>query len=328
MSVISVTITESAEQVVSGIPKTVSISANVPSTIFYTLDGTEPNLFSNIYVGPLSLPNNSLSVVLKVLATDGVDYSLVVTETYATNILNNARLPHSSTDAKAGSIIPGLYPFGTNSAPESTTYFNPGDAGITVNNTDLPSTPTAFDADGYGAAFTNQPYNTENYSIVYPTRDSQGNLNLGVGNLPPGVKVIAEPAIPEYTSQFSKMFDPRAFVIFQDFDQENPDDPPQINRQFFTLEDPNKSRDGNHYFTSGLDAPPVSGTFLRSHYNPRDNTMTYYYLDTWTNKWIISKAPYKPTGTFDGNLSGIALSKQKGAGFIFEWRNFARRVLF
>lgn len=328
MTVISVSITESEEQVVAGIPKTVSISTNVVSTIFYTLDNTNPNLFSNIYTGPIFLPIAALSVTLKVLATNGVDYSVMAAETYQTNILKNIRLPHSATTAQPESKLAGSYPFGTNSIEPTVAYLSPGDAGITVYNQDLPATPTGFDGDGNGTGFTNDPYNTENYSIVYPTTNAVGESKLGVGNLPAKVTVLQEPTIPEFTSQFTSTFDPRAFVIFQDFENENPEDPPNINRQHFSLEDPNKTRDGNYYFSAGLDMPPTSGTFLRSHYNPRDNTMNYYYIDTWTNKWIISKSPYKPNGTFDGNLSGVSLSKGKGAGFVFEWMNFARRVLF
>lgn len=328
MSVISVSITESEDQIVAGIPKSVTISTNVPSTIFYTLDGSDPDLFSNIYTGTLFLPLDKLSVTLKVLATNGIDYSVVVSEIYETDMLENARLPHSATSAPAGSNIEDLYPFGTNPIQPDATYLNPADAGITVYNPELSATPTGFNGDGYGTGFTNEPYNTENYSILYSTTNAEGEIKTGVGNLPASVKILEEPAIPEYTSQFTNTFDPRAFVIFQDFDKENPEDPPNINRQFFTLEDSNTARDGNNYFTTGLDAPPVNGTFLRSHYNPRDNTMTYYYLDTWTNKWIISKTPYKPTGPFNGNLSGVALSKQKGAGFVFQWMPFTRRVLF
>ena len=328
MPVISVTITESEEQVVSGIPKTVSLSTNVAATIFYTLDGADPNLFSNIYVSPIYLPTNSLSIVLKVLATDGVNYSVIVTESYTTNILNNTRLPHSATDNPPGSNIPNLYPYGTNDNPPTNKYYSPGDAGVTVNNPDLPVIATGYDGDGYETGFTNQPYNIENYNIPYSINNYLGQTGPGIGTLPASVKVLSEPVIPETTSQFTNTFDPRAFVIFQDFEKENPEDPPQINKQFFSLEDPNKTRDGNHYYTSGLDAPPVSGTFLRAHYNPRDNTITHYHLDTWSNKWIISKAPYKPTGSFDGNMGGMVMPRERGVGKIFEWRPFARRVLF
>lgn len=326
MAVISVSIIESSDQIVSGIPRSVAIETNTPSTIFYTLDGSDPTLFSSIYTTPLLLPTSDLSVNLKVLATNGTDYSPIVSEIYTTSI-KFLRTAHAATTAVPNSELSSKYPYGTNPLEPNGDYLSTGDAGITVNNEDLPSTPTAFDADGNDAAFTNNPYDIENYSILYSTTDYQNVPKPGVGNLPGTVTVQQPVPEPEYSSQFTKTFDPRAFVIFQDFEQEDPNDPPQINKQFFTLEDSN-ARDGNKYYTSGLDAPPVNGSFLRSHYNPRDNTITYYYLDTWTNKWIISKTPYKPTGSFDGNLAGTRVSGKNGAGIVFEWLPFTRRVLF
>lgn len=328
MVVISISITESTEQIISGIPKTVILETNVPASIFYTLDGTDPTLFSPIYVGPITLPADVLSVVLKVFATNGMDSSPIIIETYTTNILHDARLPHSATDAQAEPNLDGLYPFGTNPDQPIGIYLNPGDASVTVDNPDLPSTATGFDGAGNPTGFTNEPYNIENYNIVYSTVNKEGKTGPGIGNLPASVKITPPVPDPEQSDQFTNTFDPRAFVIFQDFDKENPDDPAQINRMYFSLENSEKIRDGNDYFNSGLDAPTVTGSFLRSHYNPRDNTITYYYRDNIANRWIISKTPYKPTGTWDGNLSGIALSKQPGAGFVFEWLPFTRRVLF
>ena len=326
MAIISVAILESSEQVVAGIPRSVVITTNVPATIFYTLDGTDPTLSSDIYVVPIILPTYALKVELRVLATDGVTFSSVIVEEYQTNMLIGARLPHSATDAQAGSNIPGLYPYGTNPIQPNAQFLSPGEAGITVNNPDLTQIPSGYDGDGYEVGFTNEPYNLENYSIVYTTRDVQGQPT--VGNLPANVIIEIPEAPPEESEQFSNLFNPRAFVIFQDYSKENPEDPPHINSTFFSLENPETIRDGNSYYNSGLDAPPVMGSFVRSHYNPRDNTMTYYYLDTHNSRWIISKTPYQPTGNFDGNLSGVVLSKNKGAGFIFEWLPFTRRVLF
>ena len=329
MVVISVSITESEEQVVAGIPKTVAISTNVPSTIFYTLDGSVPTLFSTMYTGPIFLPVDKLAVTLSVFATNGVDSSPIVTETYITNMLGNTRLPHSATDQSSEPNIPDLYPFGTPPIQPNAPFLSPALAGVTVDDPEKPSTSTGFDGTGGQTGFTDQPYTIENYQIVYSTTDALGQTGAGIGNLPATAKIKLEDPIPESTQQFTNMFDPRAFVIFQDFDTENPNDPPQINRQFFTLEDPNKARDGNHYFTAGLDAPPVSGSFLRSHYNPRDNTISYYYLDTWTNKWIISKQQFKPTGSFDGNLAAVPIgSREPGSRYVFQWIPFTRRVLF
>jgi hypothetical protein len=329
MAVITLTITESANQVISGIPQSVIISANIPSSIFYTLDGTIPTLYSNIYAGPISLPINMLSITLNIFATNGVDSSPIITEVYTTNMLNDTRLPHSATDVAAGANIPGLYPFGTNPIQPTGQYLNPGDAGTNINDSSLPTQIVGYGSDGYANSFTNQPFNSTNYNIVYSTADSEGQVTPGVGNLPANIKVQPDISIPEESDQFSNMFDPRAFVIFQDFSKENSGDPVHINRQFFTLENPERARDGVSYYNTALDAPPVSGSFLRSHYNPRDNTMSYYYYDSWSNRWIISKTPYKPTGPFDGNLSKIVFGRDTGTnGVVFEWLNFTRRVLF
>lgn len=330
MAVISVTTVASEEQIVSGIPRTIVITTNIAASIFYTLDGSDPTLFSTIYTGPIFLPNDKLSVTLKIMATNGIDSSPIVSEMFITNVAEgtNARLPHSSTDADIGQNLPGLYPYGTNPIQPNAGFENPANAGITVDNTALPSTSTGFDGAGNPNAFTNAPFNTTNYSIKYSTSDWQNKPGHGIGTLPAQVKMQIDPPPPDTTNQNSNTFDPRAFVIFQDVATEDPESPPNINRMHFSLEDSEKARDGNNFYTSGLDAPPVSGTFLRSHYNPRTNSITYYYLDTWTNKWIISTAPYTPNGGWDGNMAGMALSKREGAGFVFEWLPFTRRVLF
>lgn len=329
MSVISVSIIESEEQIVSGIPKTVAIETNIPASIFYTLDGTDPNLFSAIYVGPIILPTNSLSIILKVFASNGIDSSPIVTEQYVTNILNDARLPHSATDAQSEPNLDDNYPFGTNPNPPVGVFLNPGDASITVDNPALTEIPTGFDGSGNSVGFTNKPYNIENYNIVYSTVNRQGESGPGIGNLPANVKIDSETPPPEQTDQFTNTFDPRALVVFQDFSKENPDDPAQINRMYFSSENSEKIRDGNNFYNSGLDSPPTTGSFLRSHYNPRDNTITYYYLDTIANRWIISKTPYQPTGTWDGNLAGVASAGgSPGSKYVFEWQVYPRRVLF
>lgn len=354
MAVISVTITESSDQIVSGIPKSVSISTNITATIFYTLDGTDPTLFSTIYTGPIFLPFNKLLVTLKVLATNGTDSSPIVTEQYLSNIVDsNARLPHSGTTAEAGSVIPDSYPFGTPPFQPQQGYTNPANAGPydgAVYDPSLPATPNAFDGQGNPTDFTNQPYNVTNYQIAYTNRDAEGGQGYGligrgvsgagIGNIPGNITLPYPSDIqpdtgqtsnqgPEETNQFTSTFDPRAMVIFQDFSQENPDDPAQINRQYFSLENPERARDGTFYFNTGQDATaPVSGSFIRAHYNPRNNTITHYYRDAWSNKWIISTAPYSPTGTFDGNMAQQAMGLKSSAGQVFEWLPFTRRVLF
>jgi hypothetical protein len=249
MVVISLTVTASDEQIVSGIPRTISISTNIPSSIFYTLDGSTPTLFSTMYTAPIFLPTNELSLTLNILATNGIDFSPIVTETFVTNMVEktNARLAHSSTSAQSNSNIPDLYPFGTNPIQPNADFENPADSGITVNNQALPSTPTGFDGSGNSTGFTNQSYDLTNYSIKYSTAGVGGQVGPGIGNLPTNIKVQTEPTPPDTTDQNNTLFDPRAFVIFQDSTTENPNDPAHINRMHFSLENPEKTRDGNHF---------------------------------------------------------------------------------
>jgi hypothetical protein len=331
MAVISVSVTASADQIVSGIPRTVSISTNIPSSIFYTLDGTAPTLYSNIYISPIIMPTDQLNVILNIMATNGVDTSPIVSETYITNMFSgtNTRFPHSSTDAVAQSIIPDSYPFGTPPNQPNTSFINTAEAGITVDNPALPSTSTGYDGAGKQVGFTNNAYNSTNYQIKYSETDFEGQTGKGIGTLPNTFTVKQQTPPPQSSYISSNMFDPRALVIFQNASTENPNDPPHINRMSFSAENPEKSRDGNSFYTAGLDAPPVNGNFVRAHFNPRTNEITHYYFDSWNCKWIISTAPYNPGSNPVNNLSAMA-TPGGGAGgrYVHEWRNFARRVLF
>jgi len=332
MAVISISVTASSDQIVAGIPKSISIATNIPALIFYTLDGSVPTLFSTMYTSPILLPTNSLSIILNILASNGIDSSPIITECYITNIAENtnARLPHTGTTAAPGSAPQNLYPYGTNGNQPFANYTNPADAGITVDNPALPEIPNGFDANQNPAGFTNQPYDLTNYSIQYTTTNSEGETGPGIGTLPAKVKIKPAEFIPETTQQTSlNMFDPRALVIYQDVASENPNDPPLINRMNYSLENIDIARDGAYLFSSGLDAPPVNGTFLRAHHNPRLGTITYYYLDTWSNRWIISTMPYQNSSFGALNLSQIASAGcAPGARYVYEWQEFTRRVLF
>ena len=287
MAVISITITNSNEEVLAGIPRTVTITTNVPSLIFYTLDGSHPTLFSTQYVDSIYLPTDQLTIILNVFATNGTISSPIITETYQTNMVDgNVRFSRNDTNAPPGYNLQQLYPYGDNGLQPQNKFGNPANVGVTVDNPALPEIPSGFDGQGNPNAFTNNPYDIVNYNIVYSTRNAEGESGPGIGTLPG--QVITDPPQPsigpEVTDQFSDTFDPRAFVIYQDTTKENPNDPPAINRMHFTLENNERARDGNAYFNTGLDAPPTSGSFVRSNYNARTNMMTYYYFDSWTNK--------------------------------------------
>ncbi len=333
MAVISVTITESSDEIVSGIPRTVVIETNIESTIFYTFDGEDPDEYSNIYTGVLKLPTDSPTLVFKVYATNGDDSSVVIENTYQTIqsvYANNVRASHTATDVSANINRASSFPFGSQSVQANGHFIGVAEGGYNTYDPALPSTPSAYDADGNPTAFTNETLldiPTLALPIISSETDAIGQTGPNIGSLPKST-VQAPVAPPQEANISEKLFDPRALVIFQDFTSTlNPEDPVYVNRMHFTLQDPEKVSDGNQFFTVGMDTPAPSGHFLRQHYNPRDNTITYYYYDSSVNRWIISKTSYTPAaGMYD--YSGIVFGKEQGAGFVFQWRPFAQRFLF
>lgn len=341
MAVISITITNSSDQTIPGIPNTVSISTSEPAIIFYTLDGSTPNTYSPIYVSPILMPQALLSITLNVFATNQIDSSAVITQQY-TGIQSEiptaagARLPHSAT-TPVNTISNGLFPFGTGGPSSDVTYLNPADAGTTVYNESLPATSNGFDANGNPTGFTNQPIANFKFKQKYSTSNVEGEVYPGVGTLPATVTVIGKQTPVEYSQEQSnfadKIFNPRALVIYQDSTTEDPTNPVHINRPYFSLEDQEIVRDGNLLFNTGLDSPPTMGSFVNRYYNARTNMMTSYYYDNTTARWIISSSPFQPTTPNVGNLSGMVFSRAKqngtgGAGMVFQWQRNARRYLF
>lgn len=339
MGIINITITESADQTIPGIPNTVSITTSEPALIFYTLDGTIPNTYSPVYVGTILMPQSLLSITLNVFATNQIDSSAVITQQYTGNasaVITAAgdRLPHSATtNPNNGSTGYNLFPFG-DGGPSPVQYLNPADAGTTVYNEAKPATSSGFDADGNPAVFTNKPIAAFKFKQVYSTTNSEGEVFPGVGNLPGKVTVIGKPYPVEYRPEQSnfadKIFNPRALVIYQDSTTEDPTNPVNINRPNFSLEDQEIVRDGNLLFNSTLDSPPTMGGFVNRNYNARTNMMTDSYYDNSVGRWIFSSYPFQPTTKNVGGLSGMVFGRSgpnaDGRKY-FKWTLFARRYL-
>jgi hypothetical protein len=204
--------------------------------------------------------------------------------------------------------------------------------GVTVDNGSLPQYPDGYNgaATGMPGFFTNKPYNSLFFDIVYSETNSIGQTGKGIGTLPATVKTIAQRnnnKAPTSSNANSATFNARALVIYQDGRQQPYDNVSQVNRPYFSLERPGVVRDGALLQTTDAIAP--SGSFLRSHYNPRDNTITYYYYDNTVNRWIISVEPYSPKPTTVDNMSKIVFSsRQPGMKYVYKWIPFQYRRLF
>jgi len=335
MTAITISTTDSAEQVVSGIPRFVTITTNISAVIFYTLDNTVPTLNSTIYVGPIQLPTNILTLTLQVFATDGTDTSPVFTFTYETDTLGQgARTSHSGTNAPPNATqgLQELFPYGSGAIVPGQVFLGAAEAGFTTDNPILPQYPTGFDGSGNPDGYVNVPLiglPTINQPILFTETDAQGNRGVGIGNLPKSTVQKPVPP-PEQTDYNSQLFDPRAMVVFQDFTGPNdPSKPVEVNRQFYSESNESNVRQGALYFNS-TDTPAPSGTFIKQHFNPADQTLTYYYYNSQNNKLIISKTAFTPApNPFGyGNVVFSGGHAGGGAGMVFQWIPFKANYLY
>ena len=329
---INITITESPLEKSAGIPSSVTITTNVPATVFFTLDGTDPTVMNMVAVGPIELPTDENTVTLKLFATDGVETSSVITEVYGTSTVP-LRQPHDKVIINDSSCKKATYPYGSPvaSMDPSVIYENTG--GIIVDNRLAPQFPDGYDgtATSTVANHTNRPYSSLFYDIDYSETDSIGNRGRGIGTLPANSIVIKprnDNEIEISSDANSAFFNPRALVIYQDSREPQYDeDVPRLNRPYFDLERPGVARDGALLQTAPEGMAP-NGSLTRWHWNPRDNTITYYYFDSRVNRWIISKEPYTPKPNTVNNVSPLVFSsRDKGVGFVFKWVPFKYRRL-
>ena len=346
MATITIQIKKSPLELLSGIPSSVILDTNIPATIFYSLDGSEPTTNSLVAIGdePIEMPTNSGLVILKVFATNGIDTSPIITEEYKTSVIGGR---NSHDRAFTHQMTGATYPFGSNfENPNPTTFGNT--AGIIVDQKDNPhrkpdgftvqDTPVSYNPgspDGYdiyepggGAGYFIKP--KRKYEILFSETDAIGQTGKGIGTMP-GRVLWVKPRndnTQKISSDAQKpFFDPKAMVIFQD-SRDEPYDPsvPKINRPYFDLEDQAKARDGS-LLTNDVGAITPAGSFVKAHYNPTHNTMTYYYYDNRVGRWIISTEPYHQSQNPTSNLGMLTRGRGNTLGLVFKWIPFKYRSL-
>lgn len=323
MAVISITIEESAEQLVAGIPRTVTIETNIVATIFFTLDGTIPTVSSLVYVGPIALPTNNSSVTLNVMATNGVDTSAIVSNTYSPEI--TGRMSHDTISGLDTSINPS--PLFTDNGINNYGQYG-GSGGLTVDDPDIVGFP-----DGYDGTATNTYSNStdeplDKYKMIWSRTNSKGETGPGIGTMPANVTIRVPDTNTIASSTNDRIFNPRAMVIHQDSRNNSEENPPQINRMAFSLQNLEKTRDGAVLMNTAFENSYVTGSFVRQYYNNVTNEITYYYRDSDSGRWIISVEPFTPKPLKSSALANIAFSsRNNGAGYVFKWIPFMSRKI-
>ena len=324
MAVITISITESPIQIVAGIPKNIILETNIPATIFYTLDDTEPTLNSNIAIGAIDLPTNNNTVILKMFATNGVDSSPIIESSFGPNFTDDLRRPRDKVIQLCPNNLDNRA-FSTSTSDPHVRYGNT--AGLVVDDPSKEQIPDGYDgtATGTPSTYTNKPYNRTNYDIVYSETNNIGESGRGIGTLPAHVTIEQRVAPPLMSDANSRLFDPKALVIVQDGREKAEIIEPLLNRQFFSLGDDEKIRDGAKYQLTGYEGNSPTGSLLRPIYNKKEDTYRFYSRDSETNRWIVSIEPNRHAQQIKKEV--LLPNQSFGQKKVFKWFPFKRSTL-
>jgi hypothetical protein len=258
---ISLTIIEGDQEFFDGFPESVSFETDVPSTVYYTLDGSDPTEDSLIAIGKVFLPTLSGTLQIRAIAISGDDSSDIVTDQYE----------NSSTDLDGRRIL--------------------GDEGIVIMRyADDPVDSLGYTSDGEEAQETAiavgdleiKSSNTNSGGEAFSGgKTSREFINFSLKNQKTTPDSISTP-------NNNPNFDPSAkFIIIDGSTEEarNNQVVKIVNRAYNTF-----GTTSNFYKERlGEKEPIITGNFVRSFYNPKTNKYVSYYWESLESRWIRSE---------------------------------------
>lgn len=283
---IILTVVESTNQIISGIPEYIVVETNIPAIIFYTFDGEDPTIDSDFMSDDtLYLPTSQNTVSIKIMAISGSDYSDIFEHSWGTTI--------------------GFY----------TKRFEETD-GINI----LPPGEEIVDSlsvDADGSATRQTTIEFQDLDMVASSRDvykkyDGGKTSLDFINFKLEL-LFNEPEQP-YQSKSSTTnnnldFDPRAGLLIIDGSTQeklNSQSIKIINRPFNTM----ATRSGS-YDEHLQSQPLLTGNFVRHFVNPKTGITVFYYFDSRECRWINSIQSITP--------KKLELGQQVGNQRVFAW---------
>ena len=277
---IILTLLESEEQIISGIPEYIEFETDVASNVFYTLDGTEPTIESLIALGKVYLPTSGLTLTLKAIALSASDSSGVLEQTYSSD---STALDGPRNIGEGVSVLP----FGSTS----------------VNN-------LSFDVDGYAA---------QESSIEFVDLDIKASLIPNSKKTSISFINFAEAPVDDDSFSSSSVndnvyFDPKAKLILVDGSTNELFDNQQvklINRTYNSF-DPTSRLYAERL---GQEEPIITGNYVRSYYNAATKEYVSFYYESVDSRWIISKQKLENTVVKSGHPSG----GPRGGRFVYRW---------
>lgn len=294
MAVITITATDLGSELISGVPQLLKLETNVPSTLFYTLDGSVPSTASLVYVDPINMPLDGF-VVVRVLAVSGVDLGRLDI-TFKPDV-SDIRLPRRNEATYGAGIVVDAY--------EQPNVLMDG---YSLDEDGSATVPTRF-----------SDYELEDLDIKFsrtgPNGEGTGTV-LSIGFTPPPKdSVISHDASsPNNNNVF---FNPRSLYITMDGRDGYSD---QIHDGYRTINRPWGGTTNTLTYLGGRmlydPSPYVTGGFVRTFYNAKSRLSVSYYFDHNETRWIKSIQEFDPS-TYPAGVYGI----KRGAGWplVFKW---------
>ena len=288
MAVVTLTFTGSTEEIVSGIPQTMTITSNVPATIHFTVDESTPTTSSPIFTGAFAFPDGVTSVTLSAFGVDGSSVSgPILTQVFAAD---TTRVTVSRHVGAEGFVI--------------------SRAGTGVD------TPDGFDADGDTARFVD--VDLETLDIIRRDRGFQGveegtEIEVGIPAASSTGSLVDDGFVPFSTPEVGELFNPRARTILIDNRIDN--DIQLTLRPYGSLYDPYTDFGGKRIREPADDAMYVSGGFVRRFYDAKNGIMVSYYFDHNEGRYV-KNIQTLPSNIQSTNNIGVQSS---GQPLVFQW---------
>ena len=281
---ISLILKPSERNLVDGVPEYVTFETSSPATVYYTLDGSQPDSSSLIASGNVYLPTSGRTVEIRAVAISASDSSDDLQKIYRPNSfkLNGPR--------------------------------NIGAEGIAVMRAgDLSKNSLSVDKSGEPA----QESSTEFVELdIKASRSSRLGVlhdkylsSVSFINFPRLTTTVEAPMVSSVNNNYN--FDPNAKVIIIDgtTDEKFEEQVVKIvNRPYNNMDPVSKFYDEQ----AGNSEQVVTGNFVKSYYNSKTGVYTSFYWESRESRWIKSIQKVEKKGI------NVSPSASKGL-FVYRW---------
>lgn len=301
MAVITITATQQGPFLISGIPNNVILTTNIPATVFFTLDGNQPSMLSQVYLSPITLPTTG-TVRLRAYAVSGAD-SGRLDVTYSTDSTELSIPRRITADGGAGIVIDE---YGVE--PVVLDGYKPNRYGNVI----VPARYSDIPLDELDIKF----------SRVGPDGYGPGTI-IQLGPIPETQREEASSVDPEPSSPNDNnvFFNPRSlYIVLDGRDGYGDQSVYPINRPWGSSVDVVKYLQGRELLGS---APYISGGFVRTFYNHDKGISVSYYFDMNEQRWIKSIQNYDTTKV----PQGLCDRRQAGQPLVFRWIYNKRSII-